>query len=202
VNDDDLRDRLRHADPATTLAGLGPNEVTALVAAATGAATAPSRRRWPLLVAAALLPVAAGVGWLATGGLQPTGPTAGPGASASGTATPGPVVTLTAPGPMAKCRPPDAATLAGSADFAFAGTLDSVSGKTATFTVTEVFHGPATARVQVEVDDTRSETLLGPGTLTVGTGYLIAAADGSVLPCGYSGTADAPGLRALFDEAF
>ena len=44
--------------------------------------------------------------------------------------------------------------------------------------------------------------MLGSGRFEPATDYLIAAREGSVLICGYSGEADAIGLRELYEEAF
>ncbi len=198
VTDDGLRERLKLADPSASLPLLAGDRASRLMAEtmSTPTTSAPAAGRRRVLLAAALVLAVAGVGWLFAGNLlagQPDVPRT-PGA--------GPVVRLTAGTASAKCRAPEAATLAASADFAFAGTVKAVSGQAVTFTVTRVYRGPAASEVELDLDDGRSESLVGSGSARVGLGYLIAAADGAVIGCGYSGEADSQGLRQLFEAAF
>ncbi|MCC6495163.1 MAG: hypothetical protein IT193_02765 [Propionibacteriaceae bacterium] len=198
MTDDGLRERIKLVDPSASLPLLAADQASRLMeeTMSTPAASTPPTGSRRVLLAAALVLAVAGVGWLFAGNIlagQPDVPRT-PGA--------GPVVRLTAGTASAKCRAPEAATLAASADFAFAGTVKAVSGQDVTFTVTRVYRGAAASEVQVELDDGRSESLVGSGPARVGLGYLISAADGAVIGCGYSGEADSQGLRQLFEAAF
>lgn len=197
MTDDGLRARLKSADPAAALPRLAPDQASRLITETMTTPTAATRTggRGRVLLAAALVLAVAGVGWLFAGNLlagQPDVPRT-PGA--------GPVVRLSAGTASAKCRPPEPATLAAGADFAFAGTVTAVSGRAVTFTVTRVYRGPAAGEVEVELDG-RSESLAGGGAPRVGVDYLVSATAGAVLGCGYSGEADTQGLRQLFEAAF
>ena len=113
------------------------------------------------------------------------------------------VVNLTVPaGASAKCREPQPSLLAGNADFAFAGTVAGITGDVVTLEVTKVYKGAPAGVVQVPQEGRSSETMMGSGKFETGRKYLVAASGGQILICGYSGEADAPGLRELFDKAF
>ncbi|GIM90833.1 hypothetical protein [Paractinoplanes toevensis] len=201
MTDDDLRTRLRRTDPAASLAPLPPGQVSRLLeeTMTAGVATLPARRRLllllPVLAAAAAVLLLAGAGWLIFRPSDPVAilPQALPSAA--------PVRLTAAPGGNAKCREPQAAMLAANADYAFAGTVTTV-GDLVTLRVSKVYRGPATTTVQVEKQPGSSETVMGSGTFEVGKGYLIAANEGTLLVCGYSGEADTPGLLSLYEQAF
>jgi hypothetical protein len=195
MNDDDLRERLRVSDPSASLPRLAPQRTANLVEEAMTTTTPiPTSGRWKVLLVAAVVLATAGLGWFFAGTVLP-GRTVSPAAP-----TPAAVVRLNATTDTAKCRAPEAGTLDGSADFAFAGTVADVSGAIVTLTVTHVYRGQAADQVQVALDG-NSESLAG-GDVTRGAAYLISSARGSVLGCGYSGAADTPGLEQLFTEAF
>lgn len=195
MSDDDLRDRLRASDPTASLPRLTPEHTANLVEEAMTTTTPiPTSGRWKVLLVAAVVLATAGLGWFFAGTVLP-GRTVSPAAP-----TPAAVVRLNATTDTAKCRAPEAATLDGSADFAFAGTVTDVSGAVVTLTVTHVYRGQAAGQVQVTLDG-NSESLAG-GDVTRGAAYLISSAQGSVLGCGYSGAADTPGLEQLFTAAF
>lgn len=191
MNDTELRAHLRAADPAAVLAPMTPDQYTRLMEEAMTHTSTTPRRPWRVLAAAAAVLVVAAGGWLFAD-LQSARPQA--------PATPAPAIQLTAGSQLAKCRAPEASVLAGSADVAFAATVAAVSDQTARFTVTRVFRGEASTEVELTLDGS-SESLMG-GSVTVGAAYLIAATDGSLLGCGYSGTADTPGLAELYRQAF
>jgi 4-amino-4-deoxy-L-arabinose transferase-like glycosyltransferase len=197
IENDDLRSRLRRADPAASLAPLTPDEVTRLLEATTSTAV-PTRsgtdrqRRFTVLVAAALvLLAAAGGGWLMT---RSTPSTTHPVAA---------VVNLTsADGARQSCGEPTAPQLASFPDFAFAGTVTSVSDNVVTLSVTRVYKGAKADEVRVRSTGGESEPAAGGGRFEPGKKYLIASYRGLVNDCGYSGAADTPGLRELYDAAF
>ncbi|MEV4351229.1 hypothetical protein AB0J83_42770 [Actinoplanes sp. NPDC049596] len=192
MTDDDLRARLRRADPAQELDPVAPSRVARLLEETmTTTTTTAVRPRRPLiaLAAAALVLIAAGVGWLI---FRPQTEETPPMAT----------VQLTAPGIQAKCVEPTAATLAGRADFAFAGTVTAVTGGQVTLRVTHVYRGAAADQVQLAQAGDSSEQMMGSGKFEAGKNYLVASAEGSMLICGYSGEADAEGLQGLYDQAF
>ena len=191
TDDDDLRARLRRADPA---ADLPPLDTSRLLESTMTATTTTPRRTTPLLTlaAAALVLIAAlGTWWLLRPADEPAAPTAAP-----------TVTDLTAPGIAAKCVEPSADRLRAAADFAFAGTVTGIDGSTVTLTVTKVYRGAGTDQVRVAQAGDTSETMLGSGKFETGRNYLVAAAQGSMLICGYSGEAASPGIEELYLSAF
>jgi hypothetical protein len=198
MTDDDLRETLRHADPAASLAPLPPDRVSRLLEETV--TIAPPRRRalLPVLAAAAAVLLIAGAGWLI---LRPS-PVETVGTLAGSPETSVAPVHLTAPAaPAAKCRPPEENRLATFPDFAFAGTVISV-GDVVTLSVTKVYKGSPAVLVTVDQQPDSSETMMGSGKFETGRDYLIAASGGTVMICGYSGEADAPGLLGLYEGAF
>jgi hypothetical protein len=195
MTDDDLRARLRRADPARDLPSAPPDRLARLLedTMAAPTTTIPVRRQRPViaLAAAVLVLVVAGVGWLL---LRPQDHQEAP--------VTAPAVQITAPGVAAKCVEPTAARLAESADFAFAGTVTGISGTVVTLEVTHVYRGAAAGQVQVAQAGDTSEQMMGSGKFETGGKYLVASSEGSMMICGYSGEADAPGLRDLYDKAF
>lgn len=196
MTDDDLRSRLRRADPAAGLAPLAPDRVSRLVEnTMTPTTTAAPGRKAPLLTlaAAALVLIAAVGGWLLLRPQDstPTTPVAAP-----------TVTDITAPGIAAKCAEPTADRLTSSADFAFAGTVTAVDAGTVTLKVTKVYHGAAADRVRVAQTGDASETMLGSGKFETGKDYLVSSAQGRMLICGYSGEASSPGLAQMYDAAW
>ncbi|WP_433794661.1 hypothetical protein [Actinoplanes sp. CA-252034] len=192
TDDDDLRARLRRADPAASLEPASPAQVAHLVEEAMSRNT----RKWALPVAAALVLIAGGAAWAVT-----TGPDA-PTPPSTPAPVPGRVVALTATAVQAKCREPEPQLLAESADFAFEGTVDKIENGQARLTVSHVFRGEAASVVTVAQAGETSEQMLGSGRFETGRNYLVSAADGSVMICGYSGEADSIGLRELYEKAF
>ncbi|MEV6343141.1 hypothetical protein [Actinoplanes sp. NPDC051851] len=192
MTDDDLRTRLRAADPAASLPPMAPQQLDRLLEETMSTTSFPWRR--VALIAAAFV-LLAGAGLLF---LRPATPTTEvlPVPSAV-------TVDLTATGARAKCVEPTAEVLRDSADFAFAGTVTGIDGTVVTLQVSKVYLGATAAQVRVTQEDGgASDTMLGSGTFETGKEYLVAAAQGSILICGYSGEADAVGLRALYEAAF
>ncbi|MFI1993618.1 hypothetical protein [Actinoplanes sp. NPDC020271] len=214
MTDDELRTTLRRADPAASLPPLPPARVdhlleqtmaTPFADASTRPAT-PSRRSRPALLAAAaaVVLVAAGViGWLTLRPASGPSTTAAPPPAAATPASAAPVVTrLTAAGIAAKCVEPKAGVLTSRADLAFAATVRDITGETVTLQVTKLYKGGPVDLIEVPQAPGASEGLMGSGSFEAGKKYLVAASQGSVITCGYSGEADAEGLQALYDAAF
>lgn len=193
MTSDDLGDRLRAADPAAELAPLGPDRVTRLLETTMTTTldkppARPRHRRMFAVAAAVVAAATAGTALAIGGGHEPARPAQ-------------PTVTrLVNAGGTAKCAAPSAATLAG-APLAFAGTAERIDQGVVTLKVTRLYAGPASDLVEVRQASGASEALIGATLFETGRGYLIAAADGRALACGYSGLAT-PELQALYDEAF
>jgi hypothetical protein len=192
VTDDDLRARLRRADPAASLEPASPDQVAHLVEEAMSRKT----RRWALPVAAALVLIAGGTAWALT---RPDAPVT---TAVPTPAGPAKIVELAATGVQAKCREPEPQRLAESADFAFEGTVKLIENGRVRLTATRVFRGETVAEVVVKQAGESSEQMLGSGKFEIGKSYLVSAAGGSMLICGYSGEVESPGLRELFEAAF
>ncbi|MFI5896626.1 hypothetical protein ACIA5D_41655 [Actinoplanes sp. NPDC051513] len=210
MTDDDLRERLRRADPAASLPPLAPDRVSRLLgetmtsttSPATGAGVAAFRgRRLVALAAAVLVMIVAGGGWLLTRPGEPSTPQAG-GPAASTDAGAGPTTKLTLTAVRAKCAEPQAARLAEAADFAFAGTVTGIAGNVVRLHVTKIYKGAPAGQVEVAQAGGGSEQMLGSGKFETGKDYLVASAQGTVMICGFSGEADLPGLRDLYEKAF
>ncbi|GAA2855054.1 hypothetical protein Acy02nite_73350 [Actinoplanes cyaneus] len=215
MTDDDLRATLRRADPAASLPPLPSARVDHLLEqtmatpfadaspATDGRAATPSRWRRPALLAAAAAVVlaGAGIGWLTLRTPYTDSPstTAGPGSA--GPASPS-VTRLTGAGIAAKCVEPTAQVLASRADLAVAATVRDIAGDTVTLQVTHVYKGTDADLIEVPQAPGASEGLMGSGSFEAGRKYLVAASEGSILTCGYSGEADAPGLAGLYEAAF
>ncbi|MBK5267961.1 MAG: hypothetical protein JJE47_11070 [Acidimicrobiia bacterium] len=84
---------------------------------------------------------------------------------------------------------------------AFEGTVTGVDGARGTLTVDHWYKGGAAAEVALTGGSADMVSLIGAFPLEVGSSYLIAATDGNVNFCGYSGPAS-PELRGYFEEAF
>jgi hypothetical protein len=192
MTDDDLRARIREADPAASMAAASPDEVrlllektmTTMPETTTTTTAAGGRRRNYALAAAALVLVVAGAGWALTRPEEST-------------------VRLTGPAPIAaKCVEPSAERLAASADLAFAGTVTALTATTVTMDVTHVYKGAGADRAEVTQTGETSEQLMGSGKFETGKDYLVASSAGAVMICGYSGEAATPGLREMYEQAF
>jgi hypothetical protein len=154
---------------------------------------APARRRPALAVAAAVLVVGAavGVGIGATGGSRP--------------GTGGRTLAILAPVPdiASSCAVPDAASLAARGPIAFEGTATTVTPDRVTLEVRRWFtdRPDGVTRVELATPDPGTALAVDGVTFTAGRSYLVSAADGAVLGCGFTGEAG-PELLALFTEAF
>lgn len=108
---------------------------------------------------------------------------------------------LTADGSTAgKCAVPSAATLS-TFDTAFAGTVTSIDGGTATLAVKEWYAGDEASTVTVTSPSKDLQDLLLTVDFQEGRTYLVSAAGGRVTLCGFTAE-QGPELQALYDEAF
>lgn len=206
MNDDDLAARLRAADPAAHLAPADPDQVHRLLedtmsteshpdlepeTLGTDTGAGPRRRVLPWLAAVAAAVVVAGVGFA----LLDTGEDPAPPAASQGTVT-----RLTMATPQGRCMAPDATTLA-QAQTAFAGTVTAVSDGMVTLRPSTWYAGDHTDEVTVRQVDTGLKDLVGAVDFQQGKDYLVAANNGAVMVCGFSGE-QTSGLTSLYEQAF
>ena len=200
TSDDELREQLRGADPARSLPPLSEESVSVLANRIMDEVPPPSRleppsrgRRVGLLAAATGLAAAVVAGVLVT-----LSSGAEPGVQADPPLTER--VVLGDSGIESKCATPDPAELR-TVDVAVEATVRSISDGVVALAVSHVWAGPPVDVLEVEQTSGASESLLGGTSFAEGETYLVAAADGQVRGCGYSGVASAE-LRGLYDEAF
>jgi hypothetical protein len=84
---------------------------------------------------------------------------------------------------------------------AFAGTVTAVTPQSVTLDVDRWYKGGSADQVTVATPDATTSVALDGIELTQGGRYLIAATDGTINTCGYSGAASAE-LESAFGEAF
>ena len=83
---------------------------------------------------------------------------------------------------------------------AFAGTASAVDGERVVLDVTQWYRGGDAASVELTAP-AGLEALIGGIDFQIGQSYLVAASDGFVSYCGFSGP-DSPELRSIYDAAF
>lgn len=205
---DPLRERLRAADPASSLAPADPDRVARLLEAAMTehpehperlgrdpAGGGRTRTTW--VAAAAAVLVVGGIALAATTGGEdrtdvPTADRDGGGDS---------VVVLAAPAATpGRCMVPNATALA-QQDTAFLGTVEEVTDDTVTLAVDDQYAGEEADRVEVRAPGEDLRLLVGAVDFREDEQYLVSATDGRVTVCGFSGPAT-PQLHSLYDEAF
>ncbi len=195
---DELRDRLRAADPVPSQVPVDPaddSRTRALMEAAMSAQPnhTTERSRWVPIA------IAAGIAAAIVGGALTVGPMLrddAPVASAP--------LELTLPGDeavMSSCAELTAEFL-GEMPVAFAGTAAEVTDSTVTLDVDRWYRGGDTTTVELSTPPDVSIALLG-GVIdfTEGERYLVSATGDTVNLCGFSGPAT-PELERVFDRAF
>ena len=209
---DELRARLRAADPASSLPRSDPDRVARLLEDTMSQSDSPesraagARQRSPLtwLVAAAAVVIIAGVGVFVM-----MNRTEDPGSSVAGSeptdsASASDTTELRAPGAEAtsgRCLPPTADLLA-QADVAFEGTVEQVDDSLVTLRTTRWYTGEPTDLVTVQGPSEELQQLLVAVDFQDGGRYLVAASDrGQVMVCGFSSDFS-PRLQRLYDQAF
>ncbi|SFC89200.1 hypothetical protein SAMN04487968_11395 [Nocardioides terrae] len=208
-SDDDLRARLRAADPAAGLSPADPVEVDRLLQRVVDAdlRETGTRRRSPLtwlVAAAAVVVLAAGAAlWLTqTGdGDNDGGLLADPAQSSSPAETGTSELTVGAAG-AGRCIMPTPELLAGQ-PIAFSGTVEGVTDGVVTIRTKTVFKGEVADEVAVKgaVAPDTGGAPEGDPEFVPGQDYLVAAADGKVLGCGMSGPVSGQ-LQQLYQQAF
>lgn len=214
MNDDDLRARLRASDPAASLGPADPDGVARLLEDTMSHDTETlvpeprtgTRGRSPLtwLVAAAAALVIAGVGIFAltNGPGGDDAPPAAGGGERGGTEDQVVITQLRAPAAAGgvRCMVPTAEVLAGQ-EVAFAGTVEKITDGTVVLAPSTFYAGDEADRVEVAASAPEMTALVGAVDFEVGESYLVAANDGQVTVCGFSGPAT-PQLQRLYDDAF
>ena len=204
--DDDLRARLRAADPASALPPADPTRVARLLEETmsnqTDTALTESREtgthgRSPFtwLVAAAAAVLIAGVGVF--GFLNRGGDTDVPSATDQQTVT---HLDAPAAGGQARCMPPNTRVLA-TQTLAFDGTVQEITDGVVTLAPTRFYTGNATDLVEIEAPSADLQALIGAARFEDGGRYLVSATDGRVTVCGMTAPYSAE-LAALYDRAF
>lgn len=204
--DDELRARLRAADPASSLPPADPSRVARLLedtmsSSDDGDLMTRSREtgthgRNPLtwLVAAAAVLLIAGAGAF---GLMKHSGTPDPG----GVAADSTVTELSAPvASGARCMVPSAEVLA-QQTLAFEGTVREVTDGKVVLDPAKFYAGDVTDLVTVSASTADLQALIGAVDFREGGTYLVSATDGQVSVCGLSGPRSAE-LAALYQEAF
>ncbi|GAB2451336.1 hypothetical protein GCM10027062_35340 [Nocardioides hungaricus] len=202
---DELRDRMRAADPAGSLPPADPSRVARLLEdvmsteLTTENRETGTRDRSPLtwLVAAAAVLIIAGVGLFAL--LNVGDDPAAPPPAADDTT----VTELTAPGAdayAARCMVPSAEVLSGQG-VAFDGTVTTIADGVVTLDVGKWYAGGPTDLVRVRAPSEDMQKLLAAVSFREGKRYLVSASDGRVTVCGFSAPYS-DDLVALYQQAF
>jgi hypothetical protein len=197
----ELQTRLRAADPASSLPPADPDQVAQLLEEAMSETTTRAHESretgtrdrspltWLVAAAAVVLIAAAGIFGMAQRdhGSSPV---------VQGRS----VTQLGFVPPQGRCQVPNAGVLK-EQTVAFRGTLVSVVDGTATFDVTHWYRGGPTDTARITATPPTLATLVQAADLAVGSDFLVAAGDGTVLACGFTGPANG-NLQTLYDQAF
>jgi hypothetical protein len=200
AGDRDLLSRLQSADPAASLPPADPDRVAHLLEAAKSDITTHSHETrengthdrspltWVVAAAAVLLIAAGGVFGLVNRDHDQA-------PAAQDTTTMLGVAPVTG-----RCMVPDVGVLRAQT-IAFRGTLTSLGDGRATFRVEHWFTGGPTDLATVTTTPARLRSLSQSATFRVGGTYLVAARDGQVTGCGFSGPATGR-LAHLYQQAY
>jgi hypothetical protein len=199
--DEDLRARLARIDPARRLSELtaSPHEIRERVmqtiedTTTDVPAAAPRRRRYALVAgAAASVAAIAVVAAVATGGGNAPKPKHVP----TTLALKGP-----AGGPVMRSCIQFSVDILRDMPVAFAGTVADVTPQSVTINVDRWYKGGTAEQVTVATAAGTTSVALDGVEFTKGARYFVAATDGTVNACGYSGPASAE-LETAYGEAF
>ena len=210
---DELRARLRAADPASSLPRPDPDRVARLLEdtmshpetpdARPGSTRPRSPLTWLVAAAAAVIIAGAGVFAVMNQSSETGAPAAGPEPTSSSTGAAS-TTELVAPGAAAtsgRCLPPSADVLSG-AEVAFDGTVEGIEGDLVTLRATHWYAGPPTDLVTVRGPSEDLQALLAAVDFQDGGRYLVAASTGGrVMVCGFSAD-HSPRLERLYARAF
>ena len=203
-DDDQLRARLRAADPTASRPPADPDRVSRLVEDVMGPDTPTesratgTRRRSPLTwlvaaVAVVLIGLAAAFVLMGRGEAPTVPPSAEPAPDSLALALPDQQA-------AGRCMVPTPAVL-GRADVAFDGEVASVADGRVVLRPTQFYAGGPADQVEVaQASESMQDLVLGV-RFEKGSRYLVAADDGDVMVCGFSG-AWSEKLAGLYAEAF
>ena len=209
---DELRDRLRAADPAASLPRTDPDRVARLLeetmshTVTTEPRTDDARHRnsltWLVAAAAVVIIAGAGVFVMMNGSEDPGAPIAGSDpTSSTGQDS---MTELRAPGAGAtagRCLPVTAPAL-GGATVAFDGTVQEIEGGLVTLRATHWYAGDPTDLVTVRAPSENLQALLAAVDFQDGGRYLVAATgDERLMVCGFSAPYS-QGLAGVYERAF
>jgi len=110
------------------------------------------------------------------------------------------VTKLTMSAAQGRCMAPDPTTLAQAA-VAFSGSVESVSDGLVTLRPSAWYAGDHTDLVTVKQIDTGMTDMVGTVDFRPGKDYFVAANDGTVMVCGFSGEKSSA-LDTLYQQAF
>lgn len=186
MDDRDLRDRLRAADPASAFDALDTERISRMIERTTAAPEPPKRKARGWWVGGAGLAAAAA---LAVAIVVPL------------TRTPEPT-RLTAPGGDAASAMCMAVTpeLLAERDLAFQGTVSSIADGLVTLDVERVFKGDVASRAVVVQQDAEFADFSGT-VFETGATYLVSTVGSEVAACGQSGPMSSE-LLALYEAAY
>ncbi|MFP5252527.1 MAG: hypothetical protein ACLGH4_01875 [Actinomycetes bacterium] len=194
MNDDDLRQRLRAADPVATLTP-DPSRLQTLVedtmsTTLDGSGTRPASDGRRTAPGPRLLAAAAAVAALATAGVAVLGPDGGQSTAAPETLE----LALPAGDVMSSCLQYSVEILA-DMPIAFSATADAVGDGTVELAVDRWYRGGSADLVELE-NPTGPMTSIDGVEFTAGTRYLVTASqDGTVNGCGYTAVWSEPMAR-------
>jgi len=202
MNDDELRARLRAADPARTIdpaSSWTDDEVEAVMEARDKPIE--SRRTWGVVAAVAAVVVAAGAGSYAVlgGGDGGRDRTDEPGKPGDGGPRQELALTVPAPDAMQMCMQFSVDGLR-PMELAFSGTVAEVEGEVARIETDHWYKGGDADVVTLHAPSA-AVLLEGGITFAEGERYLVTATSGTVSSCGFSGPWTEE-MAAAYDEAF
>lgn len=219
MNDDEMRARLRAADPAASLRPADPEGLARLLEDTMRDETLEGTRgsgvrgrsalTWVLAAAACALILGVAVfallrtwsGDEAPGPVADDAPTVeAPTVDVTPSPDGSPTVLRLPPPVSARCAPPSPEILR-SQDIALRATVTSVDGGTVVLEPEEVYAGAVGDTVEIAAPDESLVDLIGAPRFEEGESYLLAASEGEVVVCGHSGPA-IPVLERLYARAF
>jgi|SRR6478609_7854496 len=204
MNDDELRQRMRTADPASALPPGDPAGVARLVEDVMSTELTTENRetgthersRLTWIVAAAAVVVIASAGILGVRALTGDDTTPPPVASEPASIELG----VSGSAGSGKCMVPTAEALA-TADVAFDGTVTSMAGGEVVLEPTTWYAGGPAASVVLTAPSEQMQEVASAVSFEVGGRYLVSAVGGNVTLCGFSAPYSEE-LATLYGQAF
>ncbi|MBA2954419.1 hypothetical protein GON03_08800 [Nocardioides sp. MAH-18] len=204
MNDDELRQRMSAADPASTLPPGDPAGVARLVEDVMSTELTTENRetgtrersRLTWVVAAAAVLVIAGAGFFGVRALTGDDPTSDPVATEPASVE----LAVSDTAGSGKCMVPTPEALA-QAQVAFDGTVTSIEGDTVVLEPTTWYAGGPATSVVLDAPSEQMQRVASGVAFEVGGRYLVSAVGGHVTLCGFSAPYS-PELAAVYEQAF